>query len=402
MVKLSVTQINTYIKGCFEENKLLRDVHISGEISNFLHYSRSGHFYFTIKDEKSQLKCVMFASNASRVKFEPENGMHVICGGNISCYERDGIYQLYVNDIQPEGIGSLMMAYEQLKIKLENEGLFSEDRKRPIPRYPAKIGIVTSSMGAAIQDITKILARRFPIAQVYAYPALVQGDGSVEDIVNGIEKLNSLGDIDTIIVGRGGGSIEDLWSFNDERVARAVANSSVPIISAVGHETDFTICDFVSDLRATTPSAAAELAVPDKYNQMVQISSMKQKLLISVTNKISSERLLLDGITQKNVFKNRIGVVENQREKTSAIRDKIVFIYKRTLIKNRNELKLVSNMINSINPMTLISRGYSIAFSNDKIVKCTTDVSVGESILVQVSDGKLLCNVEKIGDIKNG
>lgn len=398
MVKLSVTQINTYIKACFDDNKLLRDVHISGEISNFLHYSRSGHFYFTLKDEKSQLKCVMFASNSSKLRFEPENGMHVICNGNISSYERDGIYQLYVNDIQPEGIGSLMMAYEQLKNKLEEEGLFSDLRKRSIPKYPSKIGVVTSNMGAAIQDITKILNRRFPIAQVYLYPALVQGEGSVEDIVKGIEKLNSLGDIDTIIVGRGGGSIEDLWSFNDEKVARAVANSAVPIISAVGHETDFTICDFVSDLRAATPSAAAELVVPDKYNQMVYLSSISQKLLSLVKSKLTGERMLLDSLMNKDIFQNRIGIVENQRQKVAHLQTKISSLHKAFVLKKQNELELISKLINSINPLALLNRGYSVAYNGKTLVKSKNDVSIGDKIDVKLGDGKLYCKVERIED----
>lgn len=398
MVKLSVTQINTYIKACFDENKMLRDVHISGEISNFLHYSRSGHCYFTLKDEKSQLKCVMFASSASRLRFEPENGMNVICSGSISSYERDGVYQLYANDIQPEGIGSLMMAYEQLKKKLEEEGLFSDLRKRPIPKYPSKIGVVTSNMGAAVQDIKKILNRRFPVAQVYVYPALVQGDGSVEDIVKGIEKLNSLGDIDTIIVGRGGGSIEDLWSFNDERVARAVANSSVPVVSAVGHETDFTICDFVADLRAPTPSAAAELVVPDKYNQMVYISTVSQRLSSSIKNKLSSERMFLDSFMSKEIFQNKIGIVKNQRQKVEQLQEKIKSKYKAFVLKNKNDLVLISKLINSINPLALLSRGYSVAFNGDTLVKSTNDVSVGNEINIHLCDGKLQCTVEKIGE----
>ena len=270
MNTLTVSQVNRYIKAILDEAQPLNRIYVSGEISNFKHYRQSGHMYFTLKDNSSQLKCVMFAGNNSSLKFTPEDGMSVVCFGKVSAYERDGQYQLYVSSMQPNGLGALALAYEQLKQRLEKEGYFAPEHKKSVPKYPTKIGVATSNMGAAVEDIKNIISRRFPLAEIVICPTVVQGGDASEDIASSVKFLDTLG-VDVIIVGRGGGSMEDLWAFNTMPVIQAVYDCNTPIISAVVHETDFTLCDFVADLRAPTPSAAAELAVPD-INSELQIA----------------------------------------------------------------------------------------------------------------------------------
>ena len=299
---LTVSQINTFIKAVFAERQELRNVYISGEISNFTHYYRSGHMYFTLKDENAQIKAVMFSSYASRLKFQPESGMKVICRGRISLYDKDGAYQLYVDDMQPDGLGALNLAYEQLKAKLFAEGVCGDDVKKPLPRYPRKIGVVTSDIGAAIEDIKNITARRWPLAKLVIAPTLVQGANAAPDIVKSIVRLDNAGDIDVIIVGRGGGSVEDLWAFNTEGVARAVINCKTPIVSAVGHETDFTICDFVADLRAPTPSAAAEIICPDIEAEIAHCENLKNMLSRLESDKIDEEMQYIADLTETSVL----------------------------------------------------------------------------------------------------
>ena len=299
---LTVTQVNTYIKALLDESAPLRNIYISGEISNFTHYYRTGHLYFTLKDESSQLKAVMFSSNASRLRFQAENGMKVICRGRISVYSKSGEYQLYVDDMQPDGVGALSLAFEQLKKKLSQEGLFDEAHKKPIPPFPSKIGVATSNIGAAVEDIKNITARRYPLAEIIICPTVVQGENAPADIVRSIKMLDGYDGIDVIILGRGGGSAEDLWAFNSEEVARAVFACETPIVSAVGHETDFTICDFVSDLRAPTPSAAAELVCPDINKLYSDLSVKKNALDFYIANRIETLEQDLCDITQNGAF----------------------------------------------------------------------------------------------------
>ena len=255
---MTVSELNNFIKSMFDSNRLLSSVYVKGEISNFVSH-RSGHFYFSLKDADGQIKAVMFRSSALKLKFIPENGMKVTVFGSISVFSRDGVYQMYATSMQPDGIGALYLAYEQLKAKLTDEGLFRDDHKKLLPQYPSKIGVITSPTGAAVRDIINVLGRRYPLATVYIYPALVQGDGAARTLIDGVDYFDAAGLVDTIIIGRGGGSIEDLWEFNNEELARRIYACSIPVISAVGHETDFTICDFVADLRAPTPSAAGDL-----------------------------------------------------------------------------------------------------------------------------------------------
>lgn len=300
---MTVSELNNLIKNMFDANRLLNSIYVRGEISNFVNH-KSGHFYFSLKDEGGQIKAVMFRSSAIRMKFIPENGMKVTVFGSISVFPRDGVYQMYVNSMQPDGVGALFLAYEQLKAKLESEGLFSDSNKKSIPKFPKTVGVITSPTGAAIRDIINVLGRRYPLATVYIYPSLVQGEGAADTLFAGIDYFDKSNLADVIIIGRGGGSIEDLWEFNNERLARRIYDCSVPVISAVGHETDFTICDFVSDMRAPTPSAAAELAVPDirELCMLVDVfSDRSDRALIRIAersreklNRLSENRLLAD------------------------------------------------------------------------------------------------------------
>ncbi len=392
---LTVSQVNSYIKALLDEIPPIKNVYITGEISNFKHYP-SGHMYFTLKDSKSQLKCVMFSSDNYKLKFRAENGMKVICFGQIGVYERDGVYQLYVRDMQVEGIGSLTIAFEQLKEKLDKEGLFSPEYKKPIPKYPSKIGVATSNMGAAVEDIKNILSRRFPLCEVIIVPTVVQGDSAPEDIVKSIEFLDKIEDIDTIIVGRGGGSIEDLWAFNTEKVARAVFNCKKPIISAVGHETDFTICDFVADLRAPTPSAAAELAVPNIENETLMIKNMSAAIEASVSHIIELKEEKLQNIKNNSVLSDFESFFESLDKNVMETFEKLRGLYKNILSSKENELKVAANSLNALSPLAVLGRGYSITKKNDNVIKSISDISINDEINVIISGGQISAVVNEV------
>ncbi len=394
---ITVSQVNTYIKALLDESTPLRNIYIVGEISNFLHYFRSGHMYFTLKDDKSQIKAVMFSSYAQKLKFKPEDGMRVICRGRISSYEKDGIYQIYVEDIQPDGIGALNLAYEQLKTKLADEGLFNEIYKKAIPKYPLKIGVATSNMGAAVEDIKNITARRYPLCELVIVPTAVQGVQATGDIVKSLKILDSMDDIDLIIVGRGGGSIEDLWAFNTEEVARAVFDCKKPVISAVGHETDYTICDFVADLRAPTPSAAAELAVPDIKVLETFLESSNQIMRNSLKNKIENEFQRLDTIENGSVLSNPAAYYN----------DLIVFIedYNRELNDNfKNIVKSASlnfartvGKLDALSPLAVLSRGYSmITGKNGEVLKSKKDIKSNDTVKITFPDGNVNVKIDEV------
>ena len=335
MNTLKVSQVNTYIKALLDGSEPLQNIYVEGEISNFKHYQPSGHMYFTLKDEKSQLKCVMFSSNAYRIRFRPENGMCVICRGRISAYEKSGEYQLYAEDMQPVGAGALNLAFEQLKKKLFDEGVCDKSRKKPLPEYPQKIGVVTSGVGAAVQDIKNITSRRYPLAELVIVPTAVQGEKAAPEIVESIKLLDSRGDIDVMIVGRGGGSIEDLWAFNTEEVARAVIACNTPVVSAVGHESDFTICDFVADLRAPTPSAAAELICPDinvLFNHVRSLQYTAQLYIQALIDdrsqhlsEITAFSPLANGEELLNAYKDRLSDLNNRLGSSFTNRAEIEF-----------------------------------------------------------------------------
>ena len=390
----SVNELNGYVKQILDNDENLKYIFVTGEISNFkAHYS--GHLYLTLKDEKAAVKAVMFAGNASKLRFMPENGMKILAFGTVSLFPRDGSYQFYISDMQPDGVGALSIAFEQLKKKLEAEGLFSPIHKKPIPRFPERVGVITSETGAAVQDIFNVLSRRFPSAQVVLRPTKVQGDGAARDIAEAIKEFSKSDAADVLIVGRGGGSIEDLWAFNEEIVARAVFESKIPIISAVGHETDYTICDFVSDLRAPTPSAAAELAVPDKMELKGELLARKQHLFGILKNTIANERSKLRFIEQKDVMRNPVTRIYDNRKELIYISERLENLTINAVNDNKNKLGALAGKLDALSPLGVVSRGYALAENKGKLVKSTADVSVGDDITLKVSDGtvtaKVLC-----------
>ena len=389
MKPLTVTQVNTYIKALLDEIPHIKNIYICGEISNFKHYYNSGHMYFTLKDEKSQLKAVMFSSDNYRLKFQPENGMKVICFGQVGVYERDGVYQLYCRDMQPQGIGSLTVAFEQLKEQLQGEGLFDESHKKPICKYPKKIGVATSKMGAAVEDIKNVISRRYPLCEIVVVPTTVQGDAASEDIVKSIEFLDKMGDIDTIIVGRGGGSLEDLWAFNTEAVARAVYNCKTPIISAVGHETDYTICDFVADLRAPTPSAAAELATTDIKELYLEINNFGVSMENALDYKLANLETRLKAIEKAACFSSKTVFYDNAIKNFDDYRDKLVNSLKNIINKKSAALLVNAGKLDTLSPLSVLSRGYAIATKDETVIKSVKNINVNDSLKLTLADGNL-------------
>ena len=391
----SVNDLNNYVKQILDKDEKLKYVFVSGEISNFkAHYS--GHLYLTLKDDKAAIKAVMFAGNASKLRFMPENGMKILAFGTVSLFPRDGSYQLYISDMQPDGIGALNIAYEQLKKKLEAEGLFSPVHKKLIPEFPARVGVITSATGAAVQDIFNVLSRRYPVAEVVLRPTKVQGEGAADDIARAIKAFNDYEAADVLIVGRGGGSIEDLWAFNEEIVTRAVFESKIPIISAVGHETDYTICDFVADLRAPTPSAAAELAVPDKLELKGELLSYKQHLYAIAKNILLKERSKLSAIEQRDVMRNPVVKINENRKELAFISDRIESLTENTLKDSRNKLAALAGKMDALSPLRVVSRGYALVENNGKIVKSTSDVSINDELLLKISDGTVVAGVLEV------
>lgn len=398
---LTVSQINTFIKAVFAERQELRNVYISGEISNFTHCYRSGHMYFTLKDENAQIKAVMFSSYASRLKFQPESGMKVICRGYISVYEKSGEYQLYVDDMQPDGLGALNLAYEQLKAKLFAEGVCGDDVKKQLPRYPRKIGVVTSDIGAAVEDIKNITARIWPLANVVIAPTLVQGANAAPDIVKSIVRLDNAGDIDVIIVGRGGGSVEDLWAFNTEGVARAVINCKTPIVSAVGHETDFTICDFVADLRAPTPSAAAEIICPDIEAEIAHCENLKNMLSRLESDKIDEEMQYIADLTETSVLASPENFLKEHGDYLGELSSRFCRAFDLTLGDKENIFAMLLGKLNALSPLAVMQRGYAVAKeSGGKIIKSVSQISANDDLKIEFADGNAVCKVCEVNKIE--
>lgn len=398
---LTVTQINTFIKAIFAERQELRNVYISGEISNFTHYYRSGHMYFTLKDENAQIKAVMFSSYASRLKFQPENGMKVICRGYISVYEKSGEYQLYVDDMQPDGLGALNMAYEQLKAKLFAEGVCSDEVKKPLPRYPLNIGVVTSDIGAAVEDIKNITARRWPVAELVIVPTLVQGANAAPDIIKSISCLEKYGDIDVIIVGRGGGSVEDLWAFNTESVARAVIDCKIPIVSAVGHESDFTICDFVADLRAPTPSAAAEIICPDINVEISRCENANVMLERLVNDKIDEEMQFVSDLTETSVLASSENFLKEHCDYIKDLRTRLKDSFDNVFGVYENRFAVLLGKLNALSPLAVMERGYSVAkTAGGAIIKSASQIAVNDNINIEFANGSAVCSVCEVNEIE--
>ncbi|KMK76997.1 exodeoxyribonuclease VII large subunit [Alkalihalobacillus pseudalcaliphilus] len=438
---LTVTEVTKQIKAIIESDVRMQNCWIRGEISNYKRHSR-GHMYFTIKDEGSRLQAVMFAGNNRYLGFEPENGMKVIVNGEISVYEPYGSYQMYVREMQPDGIGNLYLAYEKLKEQLQREGLFAEERKKPLPTYPKQIAIITSPTGAAVKDMVSTIKRRYPIAHITLLPVLVQGEHAPSSIHYAINQANIINQFDIILLGRGGGSIEELWAFNDEGVARAIAASTIPIISAVGHETDYTISDFVADLRAPTPTGAAELAVPDIQDIMRQVKQNQLRLKRIVSENIQKQKKQLERYQRSYAFRYPVKLVEQKEQeldhllerkkrvfdsilaqrlqkiqhlhkdllrqhpadKINQTKEKVELLEKRLLNKMNEQYKIKQSSFLSliaqlklINPLQIMERGYSVVYSKENdIVKKVEQVHVGDNLNLKVTDGQIYCQVMKV------
>lgn len=394
---LSVSQLNRYIKMNFDADENLANIFISGEISNFTNHYRTGHLYFTLKDDSAAVRAVMFNSSAKRLKFMPEDGMKVIARGRVSVYEASGQYQLYVDDMQPDGVGALNLAYEQLKEKLQKEGLFSELHKKPLPPYPEKVGVITSPTGAAVRDIINVLGRRFPYAEIVFCHVLVQGEGAHLQLTDAVNLFNSEGAADVIIIGRGGGSIEDLWEFNDEGLARAVYNSEIPVISAVGHETDFTICDFVADMRAPTPSAAAELAVPDANELQYALSALKTRMFLNVSSGIADRRSRLEYLTSKGALKSPDEMLSNRSQRLDTAFSKMLSSYENRIGGKKVEFISAATALSKLDPMSVLMRGFAfVSDKSGKNVYSSQALAKGDKINVRFHDGSAVCEVKEI------
>lgn len=390
---LTVSQLNFYVKSVLDSDPRLNYVFLCGEISNLTDHYRSGHIYLSLKDNKSVIRAVMFAGNARNLKFKPMEGMKVICRGRVTLYEATGQYQYYIEDMQPDGIGALYQAYEQLKEKLQSKGLFDQSHKKPIPYCPKTIGVITSPTGAAVQDIKNILTRRFPSVNIILCPVLVQGDNAVPQLIDAVNKLNEYDLCDTIIIGRGGGSIEDLWAFNDENLAYAIYNSHIPVISAVGHETDFTICDFVSDLRAPTPSAGAELAVPDRNEILQNLDAQRQYLSSLMDKKLIENNNLVSEMTTKLLSLSPDDKIAKLYNDLDFLSQKYENNSNRIFQNTANKIELLATKLESLNPVSILKRGYSVVTNNDKTVTSVKDVKNGDTLAINVTDGKIISKV---------
>ena len=394
---LTVTQINKYIKYKLDTDDNLKLVYLKGEISNFKNHT-SGHFYFTLKDENSRILAVMFRNAASKVNFVPRDGSNVLVVGRISLYEASGNYQIYVEEMIEDGIGNLYLEFEKLKKKLGELGYFDESLKKPIPRFPKKIGVITASTGAAIRDIITTINRRYNLAEIVLFPCLVQGENAKEDIVRNIELADSMG-LDTLIVGRGGGSIEDLWAFNEEIVAKAIYDCHTPVISAVGHEIDFTIADFVSDLRAPTPTAAAELAVPNTIDLINNIKQLELRLVKSISNKLELNKNRLDAILNSYIMKNPGALYEAKIQSLDNLIDKLI-IYTTNIFDSKS-FRYVSllDKLEALNPIKTLKRGYSITRVDNKVITDIKKIKKDMVINTEISDGTI---ISKVMEVKNG
>ncbi len=391
---ITVSTLTNYLKNKFDTDDNLRLVYLKGEISNFKNHT-SGHLYFSIKDEKSKINAIMFNSSASKLAFTPKEGTKILAIGRISIYEATGNYQIYVEEMVEDGVGNLYLAFEKLKQQLEKEGLFSLEHKKKIPTMPMRIGVVTAPTGAAIKDILSTIKRRFPLCDTYLFPCLVQGNEAAKDIVEKI-KLADDYNLDVIIVGRGGGSIEDLWPFNDEIVARAIYNAKTPIISAVGHEIDYTISDYVSDLRAPTPTGAGELAVPNINDLIVYLNQINIRLNESIRRKVNYNKLILDSIKNSFILKNPIIIYENKKQLIDSYNEKINTIINHKLEMKRMTIDSVIDKLTLLNPLNILKRGYSIVYLNDKVINSTNKLKVNDELNIQLSHGKLETKIIRI------
>lgn len=390
----SVSQVNEYLKMLMESSATLCDLWVVGEISNFKNHYSTGHLYFSLKDEESMIKCVMFRMNASKLRFSPKDGMRVILHGKVSNYVPRGEYQIYVDSMQPDGVGDLAVAFEQLKAKLLSEGLFDQSHKKELPKMPTRVGVITSASGAAIHDIITVSGRRCPQSEVIIYPAIVQGDQSARSLCGGIKYFNEKSLVDVIIIGRGGGSIEDLWSFNDENLARAIYNSEIPVVSAVGHETDFTICDFVSDVRAATPSAAAEIVFPDICELSVRSRQLKRTADVVIKKKVDAYHNYLEILKGRINLKSPEHILNQKMTQVALIGENIDRASRGVIEEKRRKLSVLVARLNASNPLSLTSRGYAVVQKRGLVMVKSSDLSVGDDIEISFADGKVFAKVE--------
>lgn len=395
---ITVSQLNTYVKSLIENDARLQIISVSGEISNFKNHFSSGHWYFTLKDQNASVRCVMFRSSASRVRFAVEDGLAVVLTGRVSLYEKDGQYQFYAEQMHPVGEGDLALAFKQVKEKLEAEGLFNPESKRSLTKFPKRIAVITSDTGAAIKDILNITSSRYPACEIVMCPVLVQGDMAARDMIKTLDRVYELDNIDTVIIGRGGGSAEDLHCFNDEALARKIYESPFPVISAVGHETDFTICDFVADVRASTPSHAAELAVPDKRELKGNVDAITNILNNKILLKHNFYNAKLQALQAKVGSANLERVLQNRQLELDRITDKIVGSVNQRLQSGQNSLARLAAQIDAMSPLKVMARGFSVVSKAGKFVSNASKLNVGDNINVKFCDGNIDCLVTDIND----
>lgn len=391
---LTISQINEYVKMRIDSDANLKKVFLKGEVSNFKNHTR-GHLYFTLKDDDSRISAVMFASQAAYLKFDPEDGMNVLVEGRISCYPSQGTYQIYVDKMEMDGLGNLYLEFEKLKKKLSEEGLFDDKYKKPIPKYPKRIGIVTADTGAAIKDILSTIKRRYPICETILFPSLVQGSGAAPDVARQINEAQNY-NLDILIVGRGGGSIEDLWAFNEEIVARAIFDSKVPVISAVGHEIDYTIADYVADLRAPTPTGAAEMAVPVISEVKNNIDNYKIRLRENIIKTLKQSQLRLEKIKDSFILSNPLAMYEVKEEKLNNYITVLNKYINEILINKKHLLKLDLNSLKLLNPVNIMEKGYSLVKVDDRIIKDTKDLKVNDKLNIKLYKGEVIAEVKEI------
>ena len=399
---LSVTELNQRVKLLIDGDPVLSGVYVRGELSNYKIYP-SGHHYFTLKDADSSLRCVMFRGSAAKLRFRPESGMGVTAFGRVSVYPRDGAYQLYVEELMPEGMGDLQVAFEQLKEKLRGEGLFDGAHKKPLPEFPQKIAVITSSAGAAVHDIIRILGKRWPMAEVLLLPVRVQGAEAPPEIAGAIKYANRHHVADVIITGRGGGSIEDLWAFNDERVARAIYDSEIPVISAVGHEPDVTISDYVADVRAATPSNAAELAVPDRAEIAELLDNLDIRRSQAMKKKLAELSSRLADLESRRVMQSPAAYLDTKKLELDRASDRLVSAFQSITAQRRREYVRLAASLDAMSPLKVLSRGYAIAQTEDgAVLKSVNQAAKGEKITVEIGDGSLGCRIENVEERNNG
>ena len=394
---MTVSQLNDYVKALIDSSEVLSNVCIVGEISNFTNHYKTGHLYFTLKDEGALVKAVMFRTYTGRLRFVPKDNMKVLVYGRISVFPRDGVYQLYAEDMEQFGVGDLYLKFEELKKKLSALGMFDETHKKALPRFPKRIGIITSPEAAAVADMKNILTRRYPLCEIHIYPALVQGPGAPKELCDGIVHFDNDPECDCIIIGRGGGSIEDLWAFNDEILAKTIFACKTPVISAVGHETDFTICDFVADMRAPTPSAAAEIAVPDMLDLKRQLSMISSSVKSRMTEIIGYKRQYLQSLTERRSLKSPMYYVDSKQELLLSAEKRISAAFDNVYSQKTNRLSVVSSKLTALNPMAVLSRGYAAVFDDDgKVINSVDTLKKDDEITFKVSDGQAKAKITEI------